>query len=41
MQKTAPKTILYSKNESIFKIAKTGHQAKAIDLAKSSLWVKN
>ena len=29
------------KNQSILKIAKNGHQAKAIDLAKSSLWVKN
>ena len=31
----------YSKNESILKIAKNGHQAKAIDLAKSPLWLKN
>ena len=41
MQKTAPKNNLYSKNESILKMAKNGHQAKAIDFAKSSLWVKN
>ena len=41
MQKTAPKSSYYSKNESILKIAKNGHQAKAIDFAKSSLWVKN
>ena len=41
MEKTAPKNSLYSKNESIVKIAKNGHQAKAIDFAKSSLWVKN
>ena len=39
--KTALKTSLYSKNESNTKIAKNGHQAKAIDFAKSSFWVKN
>ena len=41
MQKTAPKKQLIFKNEIILKIAKNGHQAKAIDFAKSSLWVKN
>jgi len=41
MQKTARKNSQYSKNESILKIAKNGHQAKAIAFAKSSLWVKN
>ena len=41
MQKKGSKNSKYSKNESILKIAKNGHQAKAIDLAKSSLWVKN
>ena len=41
MQKTAPKNSYYSKDESILKIAKNGPQAKAIDFAKSSLWVKN
>ena len=40
MQKTAPKNSEYSKNESILKIAKNGHQAKGIGLAKSSLLVK-
>ena len=30
----------YSKNESIFKIPKNGHNAKAIAHAKSSVWVK-
>ena len=38
VQKTAPKNIKYSRNETIFKI---GHHAKAIAHAKSSLWVKN
>ena len=41
MQDTAPKKSDYWKNESILKMAKNGHQAKAIDFAKSSLWVKN
>ena len=41
MQKKAPKNSDYWKNESILKMAKNGHQAKAIDFAKSSLWVKN
>ena len=36
MQKTARKNSQYSKNESILKIGKNGHQAKAIDFAKSS-----
>ena len=40
-KKTAPKNSKYSKNENILKIAKNDHQAKAIDFAKSSLWVKN
>ena len=40
-KKTAPKKRYYSKNESILKIAKNGHQAKAIAFAKPSLWVKN
>ena len=40
MQKTAPKNSYYSKNESILKIAEKGHQAKARDFPKSSLWVK-
>ena len=38
-QKKAQKKSSYSKTETIFKIAKSGHQAKAF--AKSSLWVKN
>ena len=38
VQKTALKNMRYSRNESILKI---GHHAKAIRLAKSSLWVKN
>ena len=37
-EKTAPKNTKYSRNETILKI---GHHAKAIALAKSSLWVKN
>ena len=41
MQKTTRKNNEYSKNESMLKIAKKGHQAEAIDFAKSSLWVKN
>ena len=40
MQKTAPKNSSYSKNESILKVAKNGHNAKAIAHAKYSLWVK-
>ena len=41
MQKTARNNSYYSKNESILKMATSGHQAKAIAYAKSSLWVKN
>ena len=41
MEKTASKKGSYSKNKSILKIAKNGHQAEAIAFAKSSLWVKN
>ena len=41
MQKTARKNTLYSKNESMLKIAKIGLDAKAIDFAKKPLWVKN
>ena len=40
MQKTAQKNSLYSKNEIILKMAKNGHNAKAIAHAKYSLWVK-
>ena len=40
MQKTARKNSLYSKNESIFKMAKNGHNAKAIAHAKWPVWVK-
>ena len=40
-KKRLKKTTLYSKNERILKIAKNAHQAKAIDFAKSPLWVKN
>ena len=40
-KKTAPKTTNIRKNKSILKMAKNGHQAKAIDFAKSSHWVKN
>ena len=40
MQKTAPKNREYSKNESILKMAKIDHNAKAIAHAKYSLWVK-
>jgi len=38
VQKTAPKSTKYSRNETILKI---GHHAKAIAHAKSLLWVKN
>ena len=38
VQKTAPKNIKYSRNETILK---NGHHAKAIAHEKSSLWVKN
>ena len=40
MQKTVPENSLYSKNESILKMAKNGHNAKAIAHAKYSVWVK-
>ena len=40
MQKIAPKNSKYSKNESILKMAKNGHNAKAIAHAKHSVWVK-
>ena len=40
MQKTAPNNCLYSKNESIFKMTKNGHNAKAIAHAKYSFWIK-
>ena len=40
-QKTAPKNSKYSKNESILKMAKNGHNAKAIAHAKWAVWVKN
>ena len=40
MQKTARKNSLYWKNEIILKIAKSGHQAKVIAFAKSSLGSK-
>ena len=38
VQKTAPKSTKYSRNETILKI---GHHLKAIAHAKSSLWLKN
>ena len=41
MQKTALKNSQYSKNESILKMAKNGHCAKAIAHAKWAVWVKN
>ena len=41
VQKTAPKNNKYSKNESVLRMAKNGHNAKAIAHAKCSLWVKN
>ena len=37
MQKTAPKKRYYSKNEIILKMAKNGHNAKAIAHAKGAL----
>ena len=40
MQRTAPKNSLYSTKESILKMAKNGHNAKAIAHAKYSVWVK-
>ena len=41
VQKTVPKNSYYSKNETILKISKNGHNAKAIAFAKWSAWVKN
>ena len=41
VQKTAPKNTSYSKNDSILKMAKIGHDAWAIAHAKWSVWVKN
>ena len=41
MQETAPKTRYYSKNEIILKMAKNGHNAKAIAHAKWAVWDKN
>ena len=41
MRKTAPKNSKYWKNETILKIGKNGHNAKAIAFAKWSVWVKN
>ena len=38
VQKTAPKSTKYLRNETILKI---GHHAKAIAHEKSSIWVKN
>ena len=40
MKKTAPKKSNYPKNESILKIAKNGHNAKAIAHAKYLVWAK-
>ena len=40
-KKRLEKTANIGKNESILKMAKNGHQAKAIEFAKSSLWLKN
>ena len=41
MQKTVPKNSYYSKNETISKIGKNGHNAKAIAFVKWSVRVKN
>ena len=41
MQKTAPKKSQYSKNETVLKIKKNAHNAKAIAFAKWSVWLKN
>ena len=40
MQKTATKKSNYPKNESLLKMAKNGHNAKAIAHAKYLVWVK-
>ena len=41
MQKTVSKNSKKSKNETILKIGKNGHNAKAIAFAKWSVWLKN
>ena len=41
MQKTAPKSSYCLRNETILKIGKNGHYAKAIAFTKWSVWVKN
>ena len=41
MQKNGSKKQLILKNETILKIGKKGHNAKAIAFAKWSVWVKN
>ena len=41
MQKTAPKSNYYLRNETILKTGKNGHNAKAIAFAKWSVWLKN
>ena len=40
MQKMAPKSNSYLRNETILKIGKNGHNAKAIAFAKWSVWLK-
>ena len=40
-KKGSKKKNQYSKNETILKIGKNGHYAKAIAFAKWSFWVKN
>ena len=40
-KKKAPKKGEYLKNETILKIGKNGHNAKAIAFAKLSVWLKN
>ena len=40
-KKRLQKNSQHFRNESILKIAKNSHQAKAIAFAKCSLWVKN
>ena len=40
-KKSLQKAPNISKNESIFKMTKTGHGAKAIAFEKSSIWAKN
>ena len=41
VQKNAPKNTYYSRNDSILKMAKIGHDAGAIAHAKWSVWLKN